>query len=266
MRSLRIARTIIKMRVKDRLYYPSRLIVDTVRIAARCGILLVLYRYVFILNGGSVNGIPYLIAAWSMFLYFAFSVLVLRHISQAIMEDVQRGTIEILFSKPISYLSYRMAFQVGAGLYSFLVIATIGVVALALSIGFPATMGLPMFLPTLILVVVLGGILSLIVYSIIGLLAFWVEDINPIFWMVDKAVMILGGSYLPVALFPPAIYKIALYSPFGATQFITHTVYETWQHEWYLKIGIQVFWITILGIVIHLVFKKARRRVSLNGG
>ncbi len=266
MNQLRLARTIIRTQVKDRLYYPSRLIVDTIRVIARCGILLILYWYVFKLNGGAVNGIPYVIAAWSMFFYFAFSVLVLRHISQIIMEDVQRGTIEILFSKPISYLSYRMAFQIGRGLYSFLVITILGVIALELVIGFPATMSWFFFIPTVLGVFILGSILSLLLFSIIGLLAFWVEDINPIFWTVDKAVMILGGSYLPVALFPNSIYNIALYSPFGATQFITHTVYKTWQAEWFLKIGIQAFWIIVLGVVVYFLFQKAKQRVSVNGG
>jgi len=122
------------------------------------------------------------------------------------------------------------------------------------------------FIPTVLGVFILGSILSLLLFSIIGLLAFWVEDINPIFWTVDKAVMILGGSYLPVALFPNSIYNIALYSPFGATQFITHTVYKTWQAEWFLKIGIQAFWIIVLGVVVYFLFQKAKQRVSVNGG
>ena len=266
MKQIRLASKIIGTQVKDRMYYPSRLSVDTLRIIARCAILLVLYWYVFQLNGGVVSGLTYIIAAWSLFFYSTFSVLVLRHIAQAIMEDIQRGNIEILFSKPISYLSYRMAFQIGRGLYSFLVITIVGAIGLALIIGFPDTMSLTIFIPTLILVFLLGSILSLFLYSIIGLLAFWVEDINPVFWMVDKAVMILGGSYLPVALFPTYIYKLALYSPFGATQFITHTVYDTWQAEWALKLGLQVFWIVITGIVVYFLFQKAKQKVSVNGG
>jgi len=108
--------------------------------------------------------------------------------------------------------------------------------------------------------------LSLIIYSIVGLLAFWVEDINPIFWVVDKAVMILGGSYLPVALFPKFMYNLALYSPFGASQFITHTVYDSWKTDWVLLIGLQLFWILVLGVALYLIFASARKKVSVNGG
>jgi ABC-2 type transport system permease protein len=266
MKAIRLGNKIVQTLVRDRIYYPGRLIVDTFGIIARCGVLLVLYWYVFNLNYGVINNTTYIVAAWSMFFYFAFSVFRLRDISRAIMQDVQSGNVEILFSKPVSYLMYRMWWQVGAGLYPFLVISLVGAIALALIVGLPATMSVGIFVPTVILVVFLGTLLSLFLYAVVGLLAFWIEDINPVFWIVDKAVMILGGSYLPVALFPDFMYKIALWSPFGASQFITHTVYETWETEWVMKIGIQVFWIFIVAIIVSVLFAKAREKVSVNGG
>lgn len=182
------------------------------------------------------------------------------------MEDVQKGNVETLFSKPVSYVFYRMWWQVGSGIYSFVAITILATIALSLIIGLPPTMTIGIFIPTLILTFLCGAILSLSLYSIVGLLAFWIDDINPVFWIVDKTVMILGGSYLPIALFPAFMLKIALWSPFGASQFITHTVYETWQTNWYQLIGIQLFWIVLLGLVVYLMFERAKQKVSVNGG
>jgi ABC-type uncharacterized transport system permease subunit len=78
--------------------------------------------------------------------------------------------------------------------------------------------------------------------------------------------MILGGSYLPVALFPVFMYKLAIFSPFGASQFITHSVYDSWQSNWYMLLGIQLFWIIVLSLVAYVMFAKARQKVSINGG
>jgi len=78
--------------------------------------------------------------------------------------------------------------------------------------------------------------------------------------------MILGGSYLPVALFPTFMFKIALWSPFGASQFVTHTVYKTWQTNWYQLVGIQLFWIVLLGLVVYFMFESAKQKVVVNGG
>ncbi len=266
MKEVRLANKIIRTLLKDRMQYPSRLIVDTVAIISRYGILVVLYWYVFKLNGGAVNGISFAVAAWSMFFYFVFSSLRLRDISRAIMQDVRTGNVEVLFNKPISYLGYRIWWQIGSGLYSFLVAGIFGAMALILFIGLPAAMTIGIFLPTFFLVFAGAVILTLVLYSIVGFLAFWIEDVNPVFWIIDKAVMVLGGSYLPVALFPSFMYKLALYTPFGASQFITHTVYDSWKNDWYVLIGIQLFWIIAFGSVMFLLFKKAREKVSVNGG
>lgn len=266
MKELRLARSIVRVLVKDRFHYPGRLVTDILSLVARCGILLILYWHVFGLNGGSINGTPYIIAAWSMFFYFAFSVFHLREIARVIMQDVQSGTIEVLLSKPISYFLYRVWWQIGLGLYSFLIVSVLGALALAFIVGIPQTMTVWVFLPSLLLTLFGASILSLILYGIVGLLAFWIEEINPVYWIVDKAVMILGGSYLPVALFPPLMYKLALYSPFGATQFMTHTVNESWQSNWVMLIGIQFFWICTLGLVAFALFQKAKKKISVNGG
>ncbi|MFH1838369.1 MAG: ABC-2 family transporter protein [Candidatus Kuenenbacteria bacterium] len=266
MKEIRLATKIIKTLIKDCVQYPNRLIVDTIAIIARCGILLILYWYVFKLRNGIINDTTFLFVAWSIFFYFSFSILRLRDISREIMKDVQTGNIETLFSKPISYLLYRMWWQIGSGIYSFVVITILATIVLFFIIGLPSTMTIGIFIPTLILTFICGVILSLFLYTIVGLLSFWIEDITPIYWIVDKAVMILGGSYLPVALFPDFMFKIALWSPFGASQFVTHTVYKTWQTNWYQLIGIQLFWIILLGLIIYFMFKKAKKKVSVNGG
>lgn len=266
MKEIRLATKIIETLVKDKMEYPGRLVMDMVSVIARCGILLVLYWYVFKLSGGVINGTTFLFASWSIFFYFSFSVLRLRDISKEIMRDVQTGNVEVLFSKPIHYILYRVWWQIGSGIYSFVVITILATLALIAIIGLPVTMTIGIFIPTLILTFICGAILSLFLYTIVGLLSFWIEDINPVFWIVDKAVMILGGSYLPVALFPAFMLKIALWSPFGASQFVTHTVYTSWQRNWYQLVGIQLFWIVLLWIVTYFMFESARNKVSVNGG
>ncbi len=256
----------VRTLVKDRMRYPGRLMADTLTLVTRCGILLILYWYVFRLQGGVVHGTSYRIAAWSMFFYFAFSSFGLRAIAGTIMRDVRSGNVEVLFNKPVSYLAYRIWWQIGYGLYPFLLAIIFGSITLAFIVGVPQTMTIGIFLPTVLLVFLGATILSLALYSIVGLLAFWIEDINPLFWMVDKAVMILGGSYLPVALFPPLVQKLSMYSPFGASQFVTYTVYDTWAANWLALMGVQFAWIIALGLMASVLFSKAREKVSVNGG
>lgn len=266
MKEIRLANKIVRTLFKNSIQYSGRLLVDTVGVLSRCWILLILYWYVFKLNNGAINGTGFIFIAWSIFFYFSFSVLRIRDISILIMSDIQSGNIEVLLSKPISYLSYRTWWQVGSGLYSFIVTTILTVIVLIITIGVTNTMTTTIFIPTLILTFICGLALSLLIYSIVGLLSFWIEDINPVYWIIDKTIMILGGSYLPVALFPSFMYKVSLYSPFGASQFVTHTVYESWQTNWYQLIGIQLFWIILLSLIVYFMFEKAKQKVSVNGG
>jgi len=266
MKEIRLAIKTIKTLTKDSIHYPSRLYSNILIITGRMGVLLALYWYVFKINGGVINGSTYLVVAWSIFFYFIFSNFNLRRISRLIMADVQSGNVEVFLSKPVSYLTYKIWWALGLGFYSFVFISFLGFFVLALIIGIPESMTISVFIPTLVLEFILTTILTIIIYSIVGLFAFWVEDINPIFWIVDKFVMILGGSYLPIALFPSLMYKIAIYSPFGASMFISHIVYDSWRTDWYKLMGIQVIWIIILGLVMVWLFKKAKKNVSVNGG
>ncbi|MEK6623558.1 MAG: hypothetical protein AABY86_01235 [Bdellovibrionota bacterium] len=266
MKEIRLGLKILSTLTKDRIQYPGRFVTDTVGMLARCGILLLLYHYVYKLNNDNINGTYFLEAAWSIFFYFAFSVLRLRDISHLIMQDVRSGNVEVLFSKPISYITYRCWWQVGIGLYSFVVLTLAIALVLFLLIGIPDAMRITVFLPSLLLVIFLGVILSLLLYVFIGLLAFWIEDVMPLYWIVDKAVMILGGSYLPVALFPKYLYLAAKYSPFGATHFITQTTSSHWGNDWINFSLIQFFWIIIFLAFVSSLFSLARAKVSVNGG
>lgn len=266
MRAIRLPIKILKTLTKDSLHYPSRMYANIFILIARLGILLGLYAYVFKLNGGTVNGVTFLVVAWSMFFYFTFSNFNLRRISRLMMTDVQSGSVEIFLNKPISYLSYKVWWTFGLGFYNFLFIGFLSFIILALIIGIPPSMMTSLFLITLIIEFFLTSILTIIIYAIVGVFAFWIEDINPVFWIVDKFVMILGGSYLPVALFPAFLYNIAIYSPFGASMFISHIVYDSWKVDWVKLVGIQIFWIIVLGLFMVWLYKKAREKVSVNGG
>jgi ABC-2 type transport system permease protein len=266
MKRIRLVSKIIKTLVKDSIHYPSRLYANIFIITSRLGVVLALYWYVFKLNGGVVNGVTFIVIAWSMFFYFTFSNFNLRRISRFIMEDVQSGNVEVFLNRPISYLFYKIWWTFGIGFFNYIFIGIFGFIVLALLIGIPESMTIGLFIPTLLVEIILASILTIIIYAIVGLFAFWIEDINPVFWIVDKFVMILGGSYLPVALFPDLMYKFAIYSPFGASMFVSHIVYDSWRVDWYRLMGIQIAWIVILGGLLIWLFKKAGEKVSVNGG
>ena len=251
----------MKNQIQDR----TNLLLDMFSMVSRCLIVFLLYAYVFELNGGSINGVDYPTTMWSMFIYFCIMLLGIRKVDRIIMDDVKSGNIELYMNKPTSYLTYSFLKIIGQGIFSFMFISIIGTIIMILFVGIP-NLDLKIFIPTFILSLVLGQLLGLMIYGIIGLMAFFMQDNRPIHWIVDKFVMILGGSYLPISMFPPVLKWIAFLSPFGAVNFATSTVYESWNNEYLMRLGLLVGWIIIFGLLINFVYKKSKKKAMINGG
>ena len=163
------------------------------------------------------------------------------------------------------YLNYNFIKKIGEEIIPFIVISILGIIVMISILGLPANFTLFNFI-SMIITFILGSILALIFYSIFGLLAFYIQKVNSLYQMTDKIVMVLGGSYVPISLFPNIMKKIAMYSPFGAINFVTSTVYDSWKNEYIIKIGMQIFWIFIFYILLQELYKRAKRRLSINGG
>ena len=168
-------------------------------------------------------------------------------------------------NKPAGYLAISFFKVLGQGIYSFVFISALGSVIMALCIGIPH-LNLIIFIPTFVLTFILGQILGLLIYGIIGVLSFFIQDIRPVHWVVDKVVMVLGGSYLPISMFPNIMKIIAFISPFGAINFASSTVYETWNNEFLLRIGLQLFWIVVFAAILEWLYRKSKIRAMINGG
>jgi ABC-2 type transport system permease protein len=239
---------------------------EMVIIVARYGVVLLLYAYVYRLNGGVIKGLTFNAAMWSIFFYFVLFLMGIRNISRTIMQDVRSGAVELLFNKPISYIGYRVWWQVGSGLYPCIVVSSLGAFMLWMTIGIPHSMTLGLFIPTFIAMFLGGVLLTACVYSIIGLLAFWIDDVDPVYWIVDKMLMMVGGAFIPVALMPSFMQTFAAYSPFGAVYFISHTTYDSWVHNWWQLASVQLMWIVVMASMMFYLFECAKKRVSVNGG
>ena len=265
MKRIKFALTVVKIFMKNQMQDRTNLILDVFNMVSRCLIVFLLYAYIFKLNGGVINGVDYKTTMWSMFIYFCIMILNIRRLDNIIMNEVKSGNVEMFMNKPTNYLLISFMRVIGQGIFSFLFISILGSIIMALFVGI-SNLNLPIFIPTFIITLFLGQILGLLVYGIIGLMAFFIQDVRPIHWIVDKFVMILGGSYLPISMFPNFMKLIAYASPFGAINFASSTVYDSWNEEFITRILLQFMWIFIFGILMNYIYKKSKQKAMINGG
>lgn len=127
-------------------------------------------------------------------------------------EEVKTGAVATLLNKPCHYVGYHLAFALGEALPVFLLNLAVGAVTARVLIG-PLPVA-PAAVLALFPAVALAMTLSVLIGLSLALLAFWVEDAAPFFWVYQKMLFILGGLMIPLDFFPGWLQAIAGWLPF----------------------------------------------------
>jgi ABC-2 type transport system permease protein len=256
---------VVKAHVKSAVYFRSKFIVDTFITIFRVGLLLLVYMNIYKVAPQAGAILPYNSALWSIGAYFIALALMARRMYSRVSSLIYTGNIETYLVRPMHILVFAGAQLLGESLLQALV-TTIAVVALLLvSVGLP-TGGITF---TLVFgggfLLITGIIVEMLLASLVGLFAIWLERAEPIWWICDKFILILGGSYVPVAFFPEALKVISRLSPFGATRFASYAFYPNFGMNFWQYAAVQLFWIVVLLFAITYVFKKGQRHLFVNG-
>jgi len=113
----------------------------------------------------------------------------------------------------------------------------------------------------------LALLLDALIAVLIGLAAFWIEEVMPIFWIYSKLVFTVGGMFLPLELFPAGLRQVVRWLPF---QFITYApahAFVQFEPEFVLQsLAGQVAYITLFAVAVLWVWRRAQRRMVVHGG
>ena len=130
-----------------------------------------------------------------------------------IQEAIRAGDVAYRLGRPVSYVVAELATTVGVlavrlpllGLTAFLcAFAFTGWIPPARAFAIAVPFGLA------------GAVLLAALHVWIGLLAFWLHDVSPVYWVCQKLMFILGGLMLPLEVYPGVIQRIAALTPFPA--------------------------------------------------
>jgi len=126
-------------------------------------------------------------------------------------QDLRSGKLAYLLPRPLSYLGATFAEAFGVLFVNTLLLGAVAFLFTWASTG--------ILLPNLLLLFFLGllaGAVCVIFKMIVGLSAFWLQEVAPFDWIWDKLLFALGGLILPLAVYPSWIQKIAYCTPFPA--------------------------------------------------
>lgn len=227
---------------------------------------LYLYKYVYEISPNVSDKLPYTNAVWSMAMYFVVFWLALRDIQKNFRADIRSGNIETYLLRPMNYIWQRVFMQIGQGLIPFLSALVLSVLVSYFIVGLPE-IGIPVYawILGLIVIFLFSQVLMCLIFILCGLSGFWLDDSEPVYFIVSKFMMIFGGAWVPVAFFPKTLQLIAEFSPFGAALGLSYAMYPNFGERFFIIIANVSFWVLVCLFLVHIVSKRAMSKLSVNG-
>jgi ABC-2 type transport system permease protein len=182
-----------------------------------------------------------------------------------ISEAVKTGDLAYTLTRPIPYPFFQIANSLGNSLPRFgmnLATATV-VVYLGTQTIVGSWAGLAAFLVTACLALLLDALIAVL----IGLTAFWLEDVTPVFWIYQKLIFTVGGLFLPLEIFPTWLAQLAAWLPFRLITYVPARTFVAFDAtELARNVSGQLAYLVALTAAVGLAWRYAQRRLTIHGG
>jgi len=229
------------------------------------GVFMALWVSVFGITGESdLEGYSLVDVVW----YLAMTETITLSGSRIFVEisnEVKAGNLAYTLARPLNYPWYQVANSLGNSAPRFLL--NLLTAALVAGLGMRPLGG---SLPGLLAFVGMAGLallLDALVAVLIGLMAFWIEEVTPIFWIYQKLLFTVGGLFLPLEMFPDWLQRVSKWLPFQFIAYVPARAFVSFEPGFVLRAVIgQMVYVTILVGLVTLIWGRAQRRLVVHGG
>jgi len=257
---------ILKTEVMSNLQYVFNILAGFIGYFLMLFILICLWKYLYsdpseLINGYSMNQMIWYVIITEIL----WSVQSGKKLCQKIIDDVKLGNIAYNINKPYNYIGYVLSSHLGT-----VFIKSIIYISLSMVIGYIFVGGFPNLNIIGILAVLLVGLLSTIINSLlviaVGLLSFFIEDANPFYWLYSKLILVVGTIF-PIEYFPKLIQKFLKFSPVFVICYGPAKLFVDFSYTNFLIILIaQIIYIGLSYGLCKLMYNKGVKNLNVNGG
>lgn len=179
--------------------------------------------------------------------------------------DLRSGKLAYLLPRPISYVGAKLFEGIGTLLLNLCVL---GVVSFSFTWIWIGHLPFSFFaLCISILLGILAGVAALIFQVLIGLSAFWVQEVAPFNWIWEKFLFVFGGLILPLSIYPNWMQMIAFCTPFPAILGARSALALDFNSEQIFQIAFSLIAWSLLGLIsLAIFYRKGLRILNIEGG
>jgi ABC-2 type transport system permease protein len=178
-------------------------------------------------------------------------------------DDIRSGALEPHLLRPKPYLAQMLAGEAGAMSAR---LAMLGAAGLALLVVSGHAMPAPFALVSAGVLGVVGAAMGLLLYTLVGLTAFWLRRVLPALLIMQKLIFILGGLFAPISLYPGWLHGLAAASPFAAhLGFAGQAVLAPSPEGFGRALAAQAIWFVVLGSAAALIWRAGLAKLLKRG-
>lgn len=250
---------------RQQVAYRGEFLLRGIMIATFMFIFVALWRTVYAVGGqGAIAGFRLSQVIW----YLAMTETVIlsgSRIFDEIGAAVRSGDVAYALVRPYSYLGYQLAHSLGMSLPR--VGLNLSVAALVVLLFVRGVETSPLGVLGFLLLAALGLLLDAMIAVLIGLAAFYVEEVRPIHWIYSKLLMSVGGMFLPLDMFPDWLRRVSNWLPFRLIIYAPARTFVAFDAGFLGNaLAGQVVYLAALGAVLALVWHYGKRRIVAHGG
>lgn len=216
-------------------------------------------------NTGVINGLTLNMTIW----YFVWAELVqLSKIDPVttIQNEVKDGSLAYTLGRPYNYVLYHFFRGLGGVGIRMVAVLAFGSFVAWTQAGLLASFRLEL-MPLVLFVTALAFVLDYCIMAMIGLLAFFFEDVMAFRFIYSKITFVLGGLLIPVDFLPDTVQSIARVLPFNLVVYAPSKLFVSWDWAQFgFIVVMQLFWISVMAGLLSLFYRYGVRRVTINGG
>jgi ABC-2 type transport system permease protein len=180
-------------------------------------------------------------------------------------DNLHSGTIATDFMKPIIVPLYFFSDGTGEVLFhAILIVPSLLFSLLIVQIDVPG----PLVLAAFALSCFLGYMVGFCINFILNCIAFWTLEIHAARLIVTWVTDLFGGEIIPLVIFPAFLQKVAFALPFAAMFSTPLLIYigHIKPAGYAAALGLQVFWLVVLGFAATIIWRAGAKRVIVQGG
>jgi len=181
-----------------------------------------------------------------------------------IQETIRGGDVIYRLGRPASFVLGELA--TGLGLLAVR-LPVLGLTAVVCAFWFTGWVPPVATVAIVVPFGIAGAVLLTALHVWIGLLAFWMQDVSPVYWVCQKLLFVLGGMMLPLHLYPEVVQRLAALTPFPALLAAPASfVFGAGLLAPAALAARLALWCVMVALGMRWTFTRAVRVLTINGG